>query len=44
MELPDDCCVGSFVEILDASIDFNMPFTSKDKGRRNNSEGKNPQK
>ena len=44
MVLPDDGCVGSFVETPVASIDFNIPSTSKGKGKRNDSKGKNPQK
>ena len=44
MELPDDGCVGSFVETPVASIDFNIPSTSKGKDQRNDSKGKNPQK
>ena len=39
------CCrVGSFVETPVASTDFNIPSTSKDKARRNDSKGRNPQK
>ena len=44
MESPYDDCVGSFVEAPVASTDFNIPSTSKGKGRRNDSKGKNPQK
>ena len=44
MEPPNDGCVGSFVVKPVASIDFNIPSTSKDKGRRNDSKGKIPQK
>ena len=44
MEHPDDGCVGSFVETPVASIDFNIPSTSKGKDQRNDSKGKNPQK
>ena len=44
MEPPDDGCVGSFVETPVASIDFNIPSTSKGKVRRSYSKGKNPQK
>ena len=33
MEPPNDGCVGSFVVKPVASIDFNIPSTSKDKGR-----------
>ena len=40
IELRDDGCVGSFIETPVASIDFNIPSTSKVKGPRNNSEGK----
>ena len=40
MVLPDDGCVGSFVETPVASIDFNIPSTSKGKGKRNDSKGK----
>ena len=41
MEPPDDGCVVFFVETPVASIDFNIPYISKDKGRRNDSKGKN---
>ena len=44
MAPPDDGCVGSFVETPVASIDFNIPSTSKDKGRSKDSKGKGPQK
>ena len=44
MEHPDDGCVGSFVETPVASIDFNIPSTSKGKGRSKDSKGKGPQK
>ena len=37
-------CVGSFVEIPVASFDFNIPSTSKGKGRRKDSKGEDPQK
>ena len=40
IELRDDGCVGSFIETPVASIDFNIPSTSKAKGPRNNSKGK----
>ena len=40
MEHPDDGCVGSFVETPVASIDFNIPSTSKGKGRRKDFKGK----
>ena len=36
--------VGFFVETPLASIDFNIPSTSKGKGRRSDSKGKNPKK
>ena len=44
IENPDDGCVGSFVETPVASIDFNIPSTSKGKGRGKDSKGKVPQK
>ena len=37
-------CVGSFVETPVTSIDFDIPFTSKGKGRRKDSKGKDLQK
>ena len=44
MEPPDNGCVGSFVETPVTSIDFDIPFTSKGKGRRKDSKGKDLQK
>ena len=44
MEPPDDGCVGSFVVAPNASINFNIPFTSKKKGQKNDSKGKKPAK
>ena len=44
IEPPDGGWVGSFVETPVASIDFNIPSTSKGKGQRNNFKKKNPQK
>ena len=41
-EPPDDGCVGSFIETPVASIDFNIPSTSK--GQSNDSKVKNQQK
>ena len=43
-EPPDDGCVGSFIETPVASIDFNIPSTSKGKGQSNDSKVKNQQK
>ena len=40
-EPPDDSCVGSFIETPVASIDFNIPSTSK--GQSNDSKVKNQQ-
>ena len=40
MQPPDDGCVGSFVATPIASINFNIPSTSKEKGRKNDSKGK----
>ena len=44
IEPSDDGCVGSFVETPVASIDFNIPSTSKGKGLRKDSKGKDPQR
>ena len=44
MARPNDGCVDFFVEAPVASIDFNILSTSKGKGRRSGSKGKNPQK
>ena len=44
MEPPNDGRVGSFVATPVTSIDFNIPCTSKGKGQRNDSKGKNLQK
>lgn len=43
MEPPDDDSVCTFAETPVATIDFKIPSTSKGKGRKNDSEGKNPQ-
>ena len=40
METPDDGCVGSFDETPVTSIEFNIPSTSKGKGRRSDSKEK----
>ena len=42
MELLNDGGVGAFFETPVASIDFNIPSTSKSKGRRKDSNGKDP--
>ena len=44
MKAPDGGCVGSFVETPVASIDFNIPSTSKGKVQRNDCKVKNPPK
>ena len=44
IEPSDGICVGFFVETPVASIDSNIPSTSKGKGLRKNSKVKDPQR